>query len=302
MRFGICGYGNIGKAVEEIIVKEKRGELVIFSRRKGLKSPFETPIYSTEQMSSFREKIDVMIMCGGSKSDLMTQSPLALENFNIIDTFDTHALTHAHAENLRKVAKKCGKVAIYSCGWDPGIFSIFRTLSKSIFSSSPETFWGKGVSQGHSEALRSIDGVKDAISFTIPKREMMKEARKRTGQKLDENQKHKRLCYVCLQSGASEEKVKEEILNMPNYFNGQEVAVHFCEAEIVKLLKQKMSHRGIVLAGDGQSMLDLKVRMRSNPHFTAQILLAYAGAAKSLPAGAYSPLDIPISLLGEPLL
>lgn len=297
MVFGICGYGNLGKAVEKELIKnnQKNNLFGIFSRRDHLSSPYKTKFYSYEHTHLYKDKIDVMIMCGGSKSDLLWQSPKMLENFNIIDTFDTHEMILNHKDNLEKISKQSGKTAIYSCGWDPGIFSLIRVLSANIFKSSPQTFWGKGVSQGHSQALRNIPGIADAVQFTIPNKTLYNQVKKDPSIKLDPNQKHERHCYISLSGERSFEEIKNDILNTSYYFKDQKVFIYEISSEEVKKLKKKMLHKGSVFGGEKNTCLNFNVKMKNNPEFTAKIVLAYATCIKSLSPGVYSVLDIPLS-------
>ncbi len=299
MKIGICGYGNLGKAVEKLVLQGGKHQLVgIFSRRE-VKSLLGSPVYDFYDAPNFENDIDVMIMCGGSQQDLLWQSPQMLKHFNIIDTFDTHAKIDEHKKNLNLVAAASNKTAIYSCGWDPGIFSMMRVLSKDIFGADAQTFWGKGVSQGHSEALRNISGVADAIQFTIPDGEAVKKAKQNPSVKLDNNLKHKRLCYVALDGSRPIDEIENEIANTENYFKGQQVIVKQASKNLVKKLSERLYHKGMVLAGDDKSQLQFSVKMENNPTFTAQILLAYTNAIKNMPAGVYSVLDIPLNKLDD---
>ena len=299
MNFGICGYGNLGKAVERQICLQKQDNLVgIFSRRK-VKSEFSIPVYNYSDAKNFKDKIDVMIMCGGSQEDLLWQSPEMLENFNIIDTFDTHAKIDEHKQALEKVAEKSGKTAIYSCGWDPGIFSVIRVLASNIFEAQPQTFWGEGVSQGHSEALRNIKGIKDAIQFTIPNLEFVNQCRKDPSIFVEENKKHLRKCYICLDGTRPFKEICNEINNTEHYFKGQETNIIECGENEIAELKKKMFHRGEIFAGDEQTNMNFGVKMESNPNFTAKIVLAYAHAITKLPPKVYSVLDVPVGCVGS---
>ncbi len=297
MKFGICGYGNLGKAIEKVIT-EKGGQIVgIFSRRSGIESASKAKVYSLDEAKDFIGKIDVMFMCGGSQEDLLWQSPQMCKYFNIVDTFDTHAKIAEHKNALEKVAKSSGHVAIYSCGWDPGLFSLIRGLAASIFENSPQTFWGKGVSQGHSEALRNISGIKDALQFTVPNKEILKKIKQNPAINADKNRMHERHCYICLDGTRSQEEIEEEIRNTENYFKGQEVKIFVCSQKKIDELKQKMFHQGIVIGGDKNSSMQFAVKMENNPQFTANIMYAYANATKKLESGAYNLLDIPVKYL-----
>ncbi len=301
MRFGICGYGNLGKAMEKIVLSSKGDTLVaIFSRRKGLESEFGSKIIEYEKAGQFQNEIDVMLMCGGSQEDLLWQSPEMLKYFDIIDTFDTHAKIREHSEKLQEMCEKYHHKAIYSCGWDPGVFSLMRVLLANIFNSKPQTFWGEGVSQGHSEALRNIKGVKDAIQFTVPNQDVLEKVKNDPTFVPDENKKHTRVCHVCLDGTRSKEEIENEIINTENYFKGQnDVEIYFDSEEKISLLKKNMFHKGYVFGGDTNSQMQLFVSMQSNPSFTAKIVFAYAKALPKLLQNAYSALDVPVKYIGE---
>ena len=299
MKFGICGYGNLGRSVEKLIVDGGEDELVgIFTRRKDIASESGVKVFQYEQAKEFENKIDVMIMCGGSQEDLIWQSPDMLQYFDIIDTFDTHAKISQHKQNLQKVAKKFKHSAIYSCGWDPGLFSMARVLFSNIFSVNPQTFWGRGVSQGHSEALRNIKGVKDAIQFTVPNEEILKKVLEE-GFEPKEEGKHVRECHIALDGSRSFEEIKSQILNTENYFKGQRVVIYENSEEQIKQMKENMFHKGIVIGGDKHSKMTLNAQMNFNPLFTAQIVLTFAKALKKMPQGVYSVLDIPLAKIGR---
>lgn len=300
MRFGICGYGNLGKAVERKISSLSDATIVgIFSRRGGVVSELGSPVYMYESASAFEGEIDVMLMCGGSQEDLLWQSPQMLEHFDIVDTFDTHAKIQLHKTNLERVSEQFGHKAIYSCGWDPGLFSMARTLAGNIFDSDGVTFWGKGVSQGHSEALRNISGILDAVQFTVPNRDELKKAESDPTYKPDPSKMHDRDCFIALDGTRPANEIIMEIKNTENYFKGQNVSVFVRSAEEVAELKKKMFHQGEVIGGDGQSKMQLKVAMDRNPDFTAKIVVAYAYALPKLDRGVYSVLDIPLMALGS---
>ncbi len=299
MRIGICGYGNIGRAVEDKVLESQHQLVGIFTRRQGVQSIRGTKVIAYDKMPEFEGKIDVMLMCGGSQEDLLWQSPEALKYFDIIDTFDTHARIQEHASNLENVANLFGHRAIYSCGWDPGVFSLMRCLSASIFHEKPETFWGKGVSQGHSEALRNIRGIADAIEFTVPCERVLERVKTEKGYHPDDNLKHERHCYIALDQTRPETEVIEEIKSTENYFKDQQVFVNVVSLNRVQQLKGKMYHKGYVFAGDAEASMTLEAKMDSNPAFTAKIMLAYANALSHLPSGAYSVLDVPVAMLEE---
>lgn len=297
MKFGICGYGNLGKAVERLLKKNNEQIIGIFSRRNNLESVYGTKIFDYEKAKDFSNDINVLFMCGGSQEDLLWQTPQMCKHFNVIDTFDTHAKIETHKQNLEKVAKESGHVAIYSCGWDPGIFSLIRGLSKSIFTTTPQTFWGKGVSQGHSEALRNIKGIADAIQFTVPNQKILQQMKSNPTFCPQTTQTHERHCFITLDNTRDLKEIENEIKQTENYFKGQKVFVNVCSQEELNKLKQKMSHRGIIFAGDKDSSLEFSVKMENNPDFTAKIMYAYSNAIPKLSSGAYNVLDIPAKYL-----
>lgn len=298
MEIAICGYGNLGRAAEKLIEGSKDNLVGIFSRRSGVESQIKTPVYPFESLRDFKDKIDVVLMCTGSEEDLLWQSPEVLKNFNIVDTFDTHALTDQHRQTLEGVSGTSNKTAIYSCGWDPGFLSIIRTLCNGVLGGA-HTFWGKGVSQGHSEALRNIGGIKDAIQFTIPSKEAMRAAAKFEFEELRDIHMHERHCYICLDGTRTRQQVESDILQTPNYFKGQKVVINEVSAERVRELRKRMYHKGYIFAGNKDYNFMCKLSMVSNPEFTARIMIAYAHAIPNLGCGVYSPLDIPLGALGD---
>lgn len=300
MKFGICGYGNLGKAIEREIIANNQDEIVaIFTRRNHVSSQYQTPVECYSNAPLYAGNIDAMIMCGGSQEDLQWQSPDMLKYFNIIDTFDTHPRIKEHGKTLDKVAKKYNHTAIFSCGWDPGIFSIVRTLLSNVFDSIPYTFWGKGVSQGHSEALRNIPGILDAIQFTVPNEEAKKQVFLFPGSEIDSNFMHERHCYISLDGTRTFEEVENDILNTENYFKGQKVIINQVPLDEIKELKKKMYHEGEVLCSNEGLEGSFHLKMDDNPTMTAKILLAYAPSLKKLSPGAYSILEVPTSLIGR---
>lgn len=298
MKIGICGYGNVGRAVEDEAIRQGINVEVIFSRRKDVLSPYMTHFEPLDDIEKWADSLDVVLMCGGSQKDLEWQSPAFLQYVPIVDSFDTHARIEEHYKNLDKIAKKFRNTAVYSCGWDPGLFSVARTLFSNIVDCDPITFWGKGVSQGHSQALREVDGVSDAIQYTVPNKSIQKTLESYPEIKVDGKKLHTRECVIALDGSRSQESIEKEIKEMPNYFKGQDVFISVMAEDDVKMLKKDMSHCGEVIAGDDMSSIILKANMKDNPHFTAKIMLAYAKAIPFLDPGAYSVLDIPVSLIG----
>ena len=300
MKIGICGYGNLGKAVEKEIYKADNNELVaIFSRRKNVSSPYNTLVEDYLNAPYYKEEIDTMIMCGGSQEDLEWQSPDLLRYFNIIDTFDTHSRIEEHRKKLNEISKISGKTAIYSCGWDPGLFSLMRSVLSNVFDKQCYTFWGKGVSQGHSEALRNIDGIADAIQFTIPNEGIKQKAYTQTNLSINSLDMHERHCYICLDGSRSLEDVERDILNTKNYFKGQKVIINEVSYEEIQKLKQHMYHEGEVICANDGLEGSFHLKMENNPTMTAKILLAYLPAIKKMPTGVYSLLDIPTNYIGK---
>lgn len=292
MRIGIVGYGNLGKALERLAITNKDFEIVgIFSRRK-IQSI--APSFNISEAPKFKGKIDVMFMCGGSEKDLLTQTPLFAKNFNTIDTFDTHKLTTKHFDTVNKVCKENQTSSIVCAGWDPGIFSVLRILFGSIFE-NVNCFFGKGISLGHTNVLKRINGVEDARQVTIPRKKAMRKAKH--GKEITCNS-HIRKCFVVAQKG--HKQIKRKILSTPNYFKGEKTIIKFVSPK--KLQKHlNFSHKGQIICKNKDSSLDLKLSMDSNPLFTAKIMLAYSIAlekiAKAKVFGAFTPLQIPVSWL-----
>lgn len=301
LKIGIVGYGNLGHAVEKEIYSSDKYKLIAIFSRRNVKSKFLTPIKNYGKINDYIGKIDIMIMCGGSKNDLMWQSAEVLQNFNIIDTFDTHELISKHSSNLDKIAKNNDHVAIYSCGWDPGLFSLYKLLGNTILQGKTNVFWGKGVSQGHSDALRQIPGVVDAIQYTIPDPKIVKLATNKN-YNIFPNQKHLRVCYVAVDNEDIKNRVEKEIRNMPYYFKDQRVEIYFSSPKEISKLKEKMYHAGKVISIDENNLIINEVKMSSNPQFTAKILLAFINAIPKMKCGAYSILDIPPSYINKDYL
>ena len=300
-KVGIVGYGNLGKEVEKLLQNKNDIELVaIFTRRENIESEIGTKIEKLENADNYINKIDIMLMCGGSINDLDWQSVKMLQNFNIIDTFDVHAKIETHKKSLEQVAKKSGKTAIYSCGWDPGLFSVIRVL-ENAFLQSPKvyTFWGKGVSQGHSKALREIEGVEDAIQYTIPNANQIQQIRTNYDYNLQENDMHIRECYVALKPGYNKQDIEQKILNTSHYFKNQQVKIHFVKKQLIDKFKKRMYHAGQIIGTSKNKTAQMRfyIKMKSNPEFTANIMITYINALQKLPSGVYSVLDIPPKFL-----
>ncbi len=313
IRIGIAGYGNLGRGVELAIRQCPDMELVgIFTRR-----PPEsvTPAYSQtkvmhiEDAKNLEGEIDVMILCGGSARDLPEQGPQFAELFNTIDSFDTHAKIPEYYDKINAAAKQSGKISIISVGWDPGLFSISRMMSEAILPNGQTyTFWGKGVSQGHSDAIRRIDGVKDAKQYTIPIDEAVDKVRSGVNPQLSTREKHLRDCYVVMEEGADKARIEQEIKTMPNYFADYETRVTFITEEEMKRDHSAMPHGGFVIRSgktgkdiENTDIIEYSLKLESNPEFTASVLVAYARAAWRLnregQSGARTVFDIPPAYL-----
>ncbi len=312
IRIGICGYGNLGKGVEKAILKNSDMELVaIFTRRNPneLKTFTGTKVYEISDLTNWKDNIDVLIMCGGSATDLPEQVPMYAGLFNTIDSFDTHAKIPEYFKNVDSKALQGGKISIISVGWDPGVFSQNRLLADSILpGANLYTFWGKGVSQGHSDAIRRIEGVKDARQYTIPIAEAMERVRSGENPVLSVREKHKRDCFVVACEGADKNRIENEIKNMPNYFDEYDTTVHFITEEELQANHSGMPHGGSVIAcaktgSDNKEVIEYSLNLDSNPEFTASILVAYARAAfrmnMSGDQGAKTVFDVSPALLSQ---
>lgn len=308
----ICGYGNLGKGTKKAIEKNQDMELVgIFTRRdpNQVKVENDTPVYSTNELvnKSWQEKIDVLILCGGSATDLPKQGPEFAKYYNTVDSFDTHAKIPEYFDSVNKSAKESGKVAIISVGWDPGMFSKNRLEIDSILpDANLYTFWGPGVSQGHSDAIRRIDGVKDARQYTIPVENAMKQVRNGENPILSVRQKHTRVCYVVAEENADTTKIEEEIKTMPNYFDEYDTTVHFITQEEMKQNHSGMPHGGSVIGcgvtgNTNKQVVEYSLILDSNPEFTGAVLTSYARAAyrmnNSGMSGAKTVFDVAPAML-----
>lgn len=310
-RIGILGYGNLGKGVECAVKEAADMELVaVFTRRNPKDVTILTenvPVCNVDEAADWKDKIDVMILCGGSATDLPVQTPQFASMFNVIDSFDTHARIPEHFAAVDKAAKEAGKVAIISVGWDPGMFSLNRVYANAILPDGKDyTFWGKGVSQGHSDAIRRIKGVKNAKQYTLPVESALERVRSGENPELTTREKHERECFVVLEEGADAAAVEKEIKEMPNYFSDYNTVVHFVSEEELKEKHSKMSHGGFVLRSGKTSeninqIAEFSLHLDSNPEFTASTLVAYARAIYRLrkqgKTGAITVLDIPAALL-----
>ena len=289
IKIGILGYGNLGKGVEKAILKNNDMELtVIFTRRNpdSLKVSTKTAkVVNINEIEQYKDKIDVLIICGGSATDLPVQTPKYAELFNVIDSFDTHAKIPEHFNNVDRSAQKSGKIAIISVGWDPGLFSLNRLYANAILpDGSDYTFWGKGVSQGHSDAVRRIEGVVDAKQYTIPIENALEKVRKGENPLLSTREKHTRECFVVAKDGADKAKIEQEIKTMPNYFADYDTTVHFISEEELKKNHSAIPHGGFVLrsgktSDENSHIIEYSLKLDSNPEFTSSVLVAYARAA-----------------------
>ena len=310
IKVGIVGYGNLGKGVSLAIEKQPDMQCVgIFTRRspQTIKPATDVKVYSMDELNSFKGEIDVLLLCGGSATDLPQNTATILRDFNTVDSFDTHAKIPEYYAKLESVAKENGTLAAISIGWDPGIFSIARMLFGAILPDGKDyTFWGKGVSQGHSDALRRINGVKNAIQYTIPKQQALDSVRACENPDLTVREKHLRECFVAVVDGADKVAIEKEIKQMPNYFADYDTVVNFVSEEEVVAMQQKLSHGGFVFrsgntTNENAHLLELSLKLDSNPEFTGSVLTAYARAvarlAKEGKTGCVTVFDIPLKYL-----
>ncbi len=309
IRIGILGYGNIGRGVEYAIMQNKDMALeAVFTRRAPASvQTLGAKVYHVDEIENFAGKLDVLMLCGGTATDLPEQAPKYAAMFNTIDSFDTHAKIPEYYKAVDAAAKAGGKVSVISVGWDPGLFSLQRLYAEAVLPEGENyTFWGKGVSQGHSDAVRRVEGVLDARQYTIPKEEAVAAARSGKNPQLTTRDKHLRECFVVAEEGADLAKIEKTIKEMPNYFADYDTIVHFISAEEMKKEHSEMPHGGFVIrsgktAGDKQQVIEYSLKLESNPQFTANVLAAYARAAYRLAekgeSGAMSVFDIPPMML-----
>ncbi len=306
IKAGILGYGNLGRGVEAAIKKNGDIELcAVYTRRDPASLTIASegvPVKSTADLDSGKEDIDVLIICGGSATDLPEMTPKYAALYNVIDSFDTHANIPVHFENVDKAAKSAGKVGVISCGWDPGMFSLNRLYMSAILPDGKDyTFWGKGVSQGHSDAVRRIDGVIDARQYTIPVPAALEKVRNGENPELTTRQKHTRECFVVAEEGADLERIENEIKTMPNYFSDYDTTVHFISAEEMKRDHSGLPHGGsVIYSGETSNgvnhVIEYSLKLDSNPEFTGSVIVAYARAVARLnkegKTGAMTVFDI----------
>lgn len=314
IRIGIVGYGNIGRGVEQSIKRNDDMELkAVFTRRDPASVKIQTEgaeVKHFDDMEAMKDDIDVMILCGGSATDLPVIGPKVAASFNTIDSFDTHAKIPEYFANVDKAAKEGKNVSIISVGWDPGMFSLNRLYAESILvQGSTYTFWGKGVSQGHSDAIRRIEGVKNGIQYTVPIEAAVDQVRSGSEPELTTRQKHLRECYVVAEEGADKAAIEEAIKTMPNYFDEYDTTVTFITEEELKKNHSKMPHGGFVIrTGEtgcegNKHVIEYSLKLDSNPEFTGSVLVAYARAAHRLSkkgeSGARSVFDIAPAMLSQ---
>ena len=313
IKIGIMGYGNLGRGIECAIKQNPDMQLVaVFTRRAP-----ETVRILTEGVSvchvddllDYKDKIDVLLLCGGSATDLPVQTPEYAKYFTVVDSFDTHAKIPEHFENVDKAAKENKNIAVISCGWDPGMFSLNRLYASAILPDGKDyTFWGKGVSQGHSDAIRRIDGVLDARQYTIPVEEALNAVRSGSGPELTTREKHLRECFVVVADGADKERIETEIKTMPNYFADYDTIVHFISMEELKRDHSGIAHGGFVIRSgktgwnnENTHVIEYSLRLDSNPEFTSSVIIACARAAYRMKtegqSGCKTMFDIPPAYL-----
>ena len=313
IRIGIFGYGNLGRGVEAAVKQNPDMELAaVFTRRGPAGVTLRTagvPVVHAQEVESWRDKIDVMIICGGSATDLPVQTPALAATFNVVDSFDTHACIPAHFEKVDAAAKASGRVAMISVGWDPGMFSLNPLLGAAILPEGKDyTFWGKGVSQGHSDAIRRVSGVADAKQYTIPVEAALEAVRAGENPELTTRQKHLRECFVVAEAGADLARIEREIKEMPNYFADYDTTVHFITAEELQRDHSGIPHGGFVirsgktgLNSEHSHIIEYRLKLDSNPEFTSSVLVAYARAAYRMNGegmkGCKTVLDVPPAYL-----
>ena len=300
IRIGILGYGNLGRGVECAVKHNPDMELkAVFTRRDPSSLSLLTEgvkVYSVNDILTMKDEIDVMIICGGSATDLPKQTPEMAKYFNVIDSFDTHAKIPEHFEAVDRSAFESGHVAVISVGWDPGMFSLNRLYADAVLPGGKDyTFWGRGVSQGHSDAIRRLEGVKDARQYTIPVESALEEVRSGKNPELTTRQKHTRECFVVAEEGADKAKIENEIKTMPNYFSDYDTTVHFITEEEMKRDHTRLPHGGFVLRGgktgwnkENGHVIEYSLKLDSNPEFTSSIIVSYARAAYRMNAEGLS--------------
>lgn len=296
IRVGILGYGNLGKGVESAIAQNDDMELkAVFTRRNPENVKVRTAgvkVLQADELSHMQDELDVLILCGGSATDLPVQTPQYASMYNVVDSFDTHARIPEHFAAVDAAAKKAGKVSLISCGWDPGMFSLNRLYANCVLPEGKDyTFWGKGVSQGHSDAVRRIEGVKDCRQYTIPVEKAVEAVRSGSNPELTTREKHTRECFVVAEEGADKKQIEESIKTMKNYFDEYDTTVNFISEEEFDAVHNKMPHGGFVMrsgmTGENENthqMIEYSLKLESNPEFTSSVLVAYARALSRMKA------------------
>ncbi len=313
IRIGIFGYGNLGRGIESAIRQNPDMALAaVFTRRDPSTLKINTegvPVLHVDDAPSMVSKIDVMVLCGGSATDLPNQTPAIASLFNCVDSFDTHAKIPQHFDTVDKAAKESGHLAMISVGWDPGLFSLMRAYTGAVLPAGKDyTFWGKGVSQGHSDAIRRIDGVIDARQYTVPVDEALSSVRSGSAPELTTRQKHTRECFVVVEEGADKARIENEIKTMPNYFADYDTTVNFISLEELRANHSGIPHGGFVIRSgktgfdeQNNNIIEFSLKLDSNPEFTSSVIVAYARAIYRLSAegisGAKTVLDIPPAYL-----
>ena len=294
IRVGILGYGNLGKGVESAIAQNDDMELkAVFTRRNPENVKVRTAgvkVLQADELSHMQDELDVLILCGGSATDLPVQTPQYASMYNVVDSFDTHARIPEHFAAVDAAAKKAGKVSLISCGWDPGMFSLNRLYANCVLPEGKDyTFWGKGVSQGHSDAVRRIEGVKDCRQYTIPVEKAVEAVRSGSNPELTTREKHTRECFVVAEEGADLAKIENEIKTMPNYFSDYDTTVHFITEEELKRDHNRLPHGGFVLRSgktgwnkENHHIIEYSLKLDSNPEFTGSVIVAYARAVSRM--------------------
>ncbi len=314
IRIGIVGYGNLAKGAEAAIKDNPDMELcAVFTRRNPELLKINTdgvPVCHVDDILNYKDKIDVLILCGGSATDLPEQTPAYAKYFNVVDSFDTHAKIPEHFEKVDSASKEGGKVSMISVGWDPGMFSLNRLYGNAVLPNGKDyTFWGKGVSQGHSDAIRRIDGVKNAKQYTIPVDEALRAVRASENPELTTREKHTRECFVVVEEGADKSRIENEIKTMPNYFADYDTTVHFISEEELMRDHSGIPHGGFVIrtgstnGGKSNHVIEYSLKLDSNPEFTASVIVAYARAAyrmnKEGSVGCKTVFDVPPAYLSH---
>ena len=312
IRIGIYGYGNLGRGVERAIRQNPDMTAVgVFTRRdpQSVKTCTGIPVFSADDAKKMTNEIDVMILCGGSATDLPKQTPALAARFNVVDSFDTHAKIPEHVQNVQAAAEKAGKTALVSGGWDPGMFSLARLYGGAVLTEGKDyTFWGKGVSQGHSDAIRRIEGVVDAKQYTIPMESALERVRNGENPDLATDEKHERECFVVAAEGADKARIEREIKTMPNYFADYKTKVHFISLEELREKHSGLPHGGVVIRsgetgenGEHKHVIEYSLKLDSNAEFTASVLVACARAVyrmnKEGNVGCKTLFDVPPAYL-----